>query len=361
MDFNEQLKQFSMKIEKLKGNLKTEEATKTSLVLPFFQLLGYDIFDPFEFVPEFVADVGTKKGEKVDYAIMQNNEPIMIIEVKSCDTELNTKHINQLFRYFSVTKAKFGVLTNGIVYRFYSDLEETNKMDDAPFLELNLLNIKESLIPELKRFKKETFDIKGILDSASELKYSAMIKKVLAEQLSEPSDQFIRAILSKGVYTGVKTQSVIDKFREIIKISFNEYINELINDKFKTVMDMSSESTATNSKSNINFNSDLNSKKDKNYEFSAEELQLLDYISTLFNVDDEVIYKKTDKYLAIQLGNNVRRWLCRVYLKQKEKVFLLHKFDGAEYECEYYFEEAWQLGQIKELIAGVAQLCIDSK
>ena len=195
MDFNEQLKQFSIRTMNLKDDLQTEEATKTSLVMPFFNLLGYDIFNPLEFVPEYVCDVGTKKGEKVDYAILQDNEPIIIVEVKPCNIELNNKHINQLYRYFSVTRARFGILTNGLTYRFYSDLDEPNKMDSAPFLEIDILNLKEKSIEELKRFKKDEFAIKEILDSASELKYRSMIKKVLAEQLNEPSDQFVRSIL----------------------------------------------------------------------------------------------------------------------------------------------------------------------
>lgn len=125
MDFSDQLKEFSIRILKLKDSISTEEATKTSIVLPFFSLLGYDIFNPLEFIPEYTADTGTKKGEKVDYAVMQNGDPIMIIEAKSINTDLNSKHINQLFRYFTVTKSRFGILTNGIVYRFFSDLEET--------------------------------------------------------------------------------------------------------------------------------------------------------------------------------------------------------------------------------------------
>jgi len=129
MEFSNQLTDFAERISKLKSNISTEEATKTSIVLPFFHLLGYDVFNPLEFVPEYTADTGTKKGEKVDYAIMQNNDPIIIIEVKPANTELNTKHLNQLFRYFTVTKARFGILTNGITYRFYSDLDESNKMD----------------------------------------------------------------------------------------------------------------------------------------------------------------------------------------------------------------------------------------
>ena len=125
MEFLEKLKNFSNRIEHLKGNIQTEEATKTSIILPFFQLLGYDVFNPLEFVPEYTADVGIKKGEKVDYAIMINNEPLILIEAKPINTELSVKHMSQLIRYFSVTKAKFGILTNGIIYQFYSDHDFT--------------------------------------------------------------------------------------------------------------------------------------------------------------------------------------------------------------------------------------------
>lgn len=348
MDFLEQIKQFSSRAESLRGNLKTEEATKTSLVMPFFNLLGYDIFNPLEFVPEYICDVGTKKGEKVDYAIMQNGEPTIIIEAKACDVDLNSKHINQLYRYFSVTKAKFGILTNGIVYKFYSDLEEPNKMDENPFLEVDILNLKDKTIEELKRFRKNNFAIKEILDSASELKYCSMIKKVLAEQLEEPSDQFVKAILSKGIYSGVKTQNVIDKFRAMVKFAFNEYINEIMNEKIKNALDSSSIKTPSQANEE---------KKEKVIEFTSEELELLDYLKNMIN-EKELVYKKTDRYISLQLGDNIRKWICRIYIKKNsEKTFILHKYDYEDYECEYYFEEAEQLEQIKDLILRVANYC----
>ena len=146
MDFIEKITQFSKRIERIKDNIYTEEATKTSIILPFFQLLGYDVFNPFEFVPEYIADAGTKKGEKVDYAILLDKEPLILIEAKSANTELVPKHMNQLLRYFTVTKAKFSILTNGIIYQFYSDLEEPNKMDTKPFLTFDLFNIKKDKV-----------------------------------------------------------------------------------------------------------------------------------------------------------------------------------------------------------------------
>ena len=129
MDFIDEIKQYSKRVSNLKDSLSTEEATKTSLIMPFFALLGYDVFNPEEFVPEYTADVGIKKGEKVDYAILSNGEPVMLIECKAVKEELK-KHDSQLFRYFGTSKAKFAILTNGIIYRFFTDLDEPNKMDE---------------------------------------------------------------------------------------------------------------------------------------------------------------------------------------------------------------------------------------
>lgn len=216
MDFIDQLKQFSTRIEKMKDNIQTEEATKTSMIMPFFQMLGYDVFNPLEFVPEYTADVGIKKGEKVDYSIMDENQnPLILIEAKWCGENLD-KHASQLFRYFSTTPAKFGILTNGIIYRFYTDLEEPNKMDERPFLEINLLDIKESIVPELKKFQKTTFDLDTIMTTASELKYNNQIKQLLSKQLISPDDDFITYIAT-NIYEGRKTQKIIDDFRDIVK------------------------------------------------------------------------------------------------------------------------------------------------
>ena len=167
-NFPEQVKTFAKRVQKLKDSILTEEATKTSVIMPFFQLLNYDVFNPEEFLPEFTADVGIKKGEKVDYAILKSGEPIILVEAKSIQEKL-TKHDSQLFRYFGTTKAKFAILTNGLTYRFYTDLEEQNKMDTVPFFEFNLLDIRDNQLSELYKFRKENFNIEDIITTASKL------------------------------------------------------------------------------------------------------------------------------------------------------------------------------------------------
>ena len=235
MDFIDNLRQFALQASKRIGQIRNEEATKTSLVMPFFQqVLGYDVFNPDEFVPEFTADVGIKKGEKVDYCIQIDGSPVILVEAKSCGESLE-KHDSQLFRYFVTTPAKFGILTNGIIYKFYTDLEERNKMDFTPFLELDILSLKDALVPELKRFCKSNFDATEIFNRASELKYSGEIKKYFTEQLGDPSDEFVRFMIS-CTFEGVKTATVVEKFRPIVKSSLNSLISEMMNDRITTAL-----------------------------------------------------------------------------------------------------------------------------
>lgn len=347
MEFINELKNFSERISHLRENITTEEATKTSTVLPFFQLLGYDVFNPLEFVPEYTADTGTKKGEKVDYAIMQNNEPIMIIEVKPINSDLNTKHLNQLFRYFTVTKARFGVLTNGIVYKFYSDLDEPNKMDMAPFLEINLLDIKEDSVNELSKFKKSNFDIKGILSSASELKYISLIKNAIAEQFKTPSDQFVKSLLTKDIYSGVKTQSVVDKFREIAVVAINEYINDLINEKIKNAISQQIPAKEPDILSDV-----------VEYDFLSEELETLDYVRNMLNLSqNDVVYKKTSRYAYMHIPGSSNKWICRVAIRSNNKLFTLHKFEKLNFETEYFYDEVELLEQLHDIVKKVYTEC----
>ena len=133
--------------------------------------------------PEFTADVGTKRGEKVDYAILQEGKPILLFECKQCGVDLDASHASQLYRYFSVTEARIAVLTNGLMYRFYTDLDNPNQMDSKPFLEINMLDVQAPLVDELKKLSKSTFDLDTMLTTASELKYTREIRLLMEEQL----------------------------------------------------------------------------------------------------------------------------------------------------------------------------------
>ncbi len=327
--FEEKIKSFIGRIDDLKENIKTEEATKTSLIMPFFTLLGYDVFNPTEFVPEFVADVGIKKGEKVDYAIILDDEPTILIEAKSV-TEALEKHDSQLFRYFGTSKAKFAILTNGIEYKFFTDLDEANKMDSSPFLIINLLNLRDSDIVELKKFTKEAFDKNNILNSASELKYCGMIKSYLKQEFANPSDDFVKLILSSDIYGGRLYQNVVDKFKPIVKKSFNQYISEIVNDKIKTALN----SDDTESESTEQPTDETNDDKQHNEIITtAEELQAFYIIKSILGDCvplDRITHKDTVSYFAVLLDNKVTRWICRLYFKENVKYLIIPEANGQE-------------------------------
>ena len=224
MDFIEKFTNLSTSIEKQKDLIQSEEATKNVCIMPFINLLGYNVSDLKEVVPEYTADVGIKQGEKVDYAIFKDDKVIMLIECKKFGTDLTD--VSQLYRYFSVLHARIAVLTDGVVYRFYTDLEELNKMDNKPFLEFDMLDVQQQWVDELKRFTKSAFNLEAILTAASDLKYTKEIKRIMIKQLEAPSEDFVRFFLS-SVYNGEETPSVVQQFTNIVRRVLNEFLQEV--------------------------------------------------------------------------------------------------------------------------------------
>ncbi len=219
MDFKDEIKKLGEKFVNKKDKVTTEEGTKTSFVLPFISILGYDSSDPSEVVPEFTADIGMKKGEKVDYAILSNEKPIIIIECKHLKEKLDV-HKTQLERYFHVTDAKFAILTNGQTYRFYTDLVAPNKMDIEPFLEINITDFKEIEVLELSKFQKNRFDVNEILAEINANKinqnYTHQLTEIIKNELNQPSDSFVNFFIRK-LSIGNVDAKVIEKFSPILK------------------------------------------------------------------------------------------------------------------------------------------------
>lgn len=332
MGFEENLRVFVEKVNEQKNSIATEEATKTSIIMPFFHLLGYDVFNATEFIPEYTADVGIKKGEKVDFAIVLNGELTLIIEAKSINEQLE-KHDSQLFRYFGTTPAKFAILTNGIIYRFYSDLDEQNKMDSTPFLEINILDISDNEIQELKKFCKDNFDLDMILDTASELKYLGLIKKALKEEFANPSDDFITFILGKDIYEGRKTQTVIEKYRPIVKKSVSQYINELVNDKIQSALKHDDEVPSTQSTSVLESEKELAVEEIPNIITTDDEIECFFIVKSILHDTTDlsrIYYKDTASYFSIILDGKVTKWICRIFLKENTKYIIIPNGDANE-------------------------------
>lgn len=229
MDFKDSIKQLSQKAAQFKDNLLTEEATKTTLILPFIMALGYDVFNPLEVVPEMDCALVNKKSDKIDYAIMIDNKPIMLIECKQANVNLEL-HTSQLQKYFAASNAKFGLLTNGIEYRFYTDLDKLNIMDEKHFLGVNILDLSDADIEQLKKFHKSYYNEGNILNSAQDLKYSTEIRNILSKEIASPTAEFVK-FFTRQVYAGKTTEKTIDFFTPIVKNCINDIINEIIQDR----------------------------------------------------------------------------------------------------------------------------------
>jgi hypothetical protein len=330
LEFFEQIRTVSEKVIKLKDSemiRNNEQATKSALIVPLLQTLGYDTSDPMEVYPEFGADTPDVRGEKVDYAILRDEKPIMLIECKSIGENLNKpQNISQLFRYFTVTHARFGMLTNGIIYKFFTDIEKDNIMDSKPFFEFNMLEHQETDIAELRKFSKSVFQPNDLRDNASDLKYTNEIKKIIAEQFAEPSPEFIKFFLGYGtpkpLYDGVKTQAVVNKFSDIVKRSLNQFLNEWIKDKFQSVIEDSNPSNFVNPPENIKIEPDPIESKTNGVETTQEELEAFYIVkSILSEVADlnKITYKDTASYFNILFDNMTTKCICRLWLNSQKK------------------------------------------
>lgn len=326
MDFIDQIQALSARIPKQLAHIQTEEATKSALVMPFIQILGYNIFDPSEVIPEFTADVGVKKREKVDYAIMKDDKPIMLFECKKIKSDLEKEHKSQLYRYFSVTDARVGVLTNGIVYKFFSDLDEPNRMDSKAFLEIDLLNIQKNQIAELKKLTKSTFDLDKFLSTASDLKYTKEIKRFLNDQLNQPSDKFVYH-LAKQVYSGTITKNVREQFTDLVKGAFHQFINEKINERLESAL-VSEETTKidpiTTSQQIEEQSSSQNGELDEESKIvtTGEELEGYYIVKAILrNIipPQRIFMRDTQGYFGVLLDDNNRKPICRMYFNSKNK------------------------------------------
>ncbi len=334
MDLIDQLFTLSSKIQKSRDFIQTEEATKNAFVLPFISALGYDVFNPMEVVPEFTADVGIKKGEKVDYAIFRDGKPIILFECKKCNSKLDASCASQLYRYFSVTEARIGILTDGITYQFYTDLEEPNKMDAKPYMEFDLLDIQETLIPELKKLMRSSFNLEQTLNAASELKYSKEIRRVLAEELNSPSEEFVRFFTSK-VYSGKFTQKVRDQFTDIVKRALHQFIADRINERIKT---------ALNSEAAANKAEEMKeqpagappappSEQEEKLTTTVEELEGYYIIKSILRdvIDPKrIAHRDTQSYFGILLDDTNRKPICRLHFNRAQKYLGLFDTNKSE-------------------------------
>lgn len=350
MDFKDSILQLSERIEKLKENITTEEATKNAFIMPLISALGYDVFNPLEVVPELDCDLVKKKGEKIDYAIMKDGGPILLIECKHWNQNLNL-HDTQLQKYFVASKARFGVLTNGVEYRFYTDLEKPNIMDEKPFLVIDMLDLSESEIEQLKKFHKSYYDESNILSTAQELKYTTELRNIISAEFVAPSSDFVR-YFARPIYGGPISQKIIDQFAPLVKKAIAGIINDTISDRLGLAIKTTQEAAAQNepmtesdapapvSESNSVPEGVVYISDDGNIITTQEEMDSFHIVKAILRevVDvKRIAHRDTQSYFGILLDDNNRRPICRMCFNAKPVKYIViceENNDGVKYPIE---------------------------
>jgi predicted type IV restriction endonuclease len=343
MEFEERVAALAEKVRNQRDAIQTEEAAKNAFVMPFISLiLGYDVFDPLEVVPEFTADVGVKKGEKVDYAIMRDGEVQILIECKQPSGPLKIEHASQLYRYFSVTNARIALLTNGQTYNFYTDLDAPNKMDGKPFLVLDLEDIDDALLPELRKLTKEAFDLDSIINAAEELKYLGQIKRAMAAQFKEPDDDWIRFFTTR-VYEGAFTQKVREQFRALVAKAAAQFVRDQVNERLKSALYASLPEPNTDESADVLDSEDValsDVDRDTEVETTLEEItgyQIVKAIACSEVKPQRIVGRDAKSYFAVILDNNNRKPIARLHFNGKARRYL-GTFDANKTETRHLID-----------------------
>jgi len=318
----EKLSALADRLDTVREQVLTEEAAKTALVLPFIKELGYDIFNPAEVIPEFIADVGIKKGEKVDYAICINGSPSILIECKGVGAKLDS-YSSQLFRYFSTTRARIAILTDGVEYRFFSDLAEPNKLDVSPFFVFSLDRLKKDDSNRVKQFSKNSFDIEKVLANAESLQIKTAIRAHFAEELKNPSERFIKYFASP-IHNGSVVQGVIDRYRPLLIAALDEHIGNAVNDRLQSALQSNAPAVENTESKAVETEEDH--QEPQEIVTTVEELNGFYIVKAILRnqvAPERIVSRDVQSYFGVLLDDNNRKPICRLLFNRSQKYLVV--------------------------------------
>lgn len=341
------LKELAIKLQQNREILRTEEAAKTAIILPFIRALGFDVFNPDEVVPEFIADTPGKKGEKVDYALRKDGQIAILMECKICSNDLNVKHAAQLFRYFTMTDARLAVLTNGVVFQFYTDIDAPNKMDQRPFFTFSLESLTDSDIRQLAKFAKQDFDIDRIVENAGALKYRSLIQHELRQEFESPSEELVK-LLAARVYEGRMTPGVKENFTQIVGQAMDAFVKDIVNQRLTKALSTNADEVDEEGPSE-------DSGGIETTELEVEGFRIVQAIAARLVDPKRVHMRDAKSYCAILLDDNNRRSVCRLHFNSPRNL-QIGLFDGKDETRHRIVEPADIYQYVTAIEAQIAKL-----
>ncbi len=328
MALSEEVYKLASRVAELRGIIETEEATKTAFIVPFIHnVLGYDATDPREVIPEFTADIGVKRGEKVDYAIKSGDDFRFIIECKKIGEPLSINHASQLLRYSNVTDTEFAILTNGEIYQFYAKLDKAGRMDEKPFMTLNLANVDERLFPHLEKCTKASFDADTITAAAEELKYLSEIKSIIASDFKAPSEEWVR-YLTRQVCSKRLTENILQQFTRVVQAATGQFLKDEVNRRLKTAQELETASEVPDSPVVEEPTDDIVTTDDELAAFS-----IIRAIGCRVVPVDDICLRDGKTYCAILYKDNNRKSIARLWFNQSQ--LRLGLFDENKVETKH--------------------------
>ena len=347
MALDDEIKALAERIPGLRPMLDDEAKTKQFLILPLIRALGYDDANPAEVVPEFVVDYDTSASWKIDYALMSNGEPLVVIECKRLSNQLEANEVNQLGRYFPNARragAQIAILTNGVIYKFFADKpNQQNIMDEKPFWTTNLELLRNNDLLQLRNFTKDNFNAANAVASASKFRHITEMKIALARQLTEPEDGFVEWMVRQTgqTYDRRVTSSRREEIRDLARTAFHEFVKDHVNDAVDDTL-LEIRERAAQGIAPITEEQDALLQADSGDDIgdsghaddkiitTEQELQAFDVVKGIAQevVQAERVFMRDYRnYSAIMLDDNRRKPLCRLRLDGRQMQIGL--FDGS--------------------------------
>lgn len=341
MSFKEDVADLAKRALSAQTIAQTEEATKNAVVMPFLRVLGFDVFDPAQVVPEFVADIGIKKGEKIDYAVKIGGKLEYLVEAKSISTNLRDAEYSQLFRYFNAADANIAILTNGLNFWFFTDLDASNKMDQSPFFKFDLLSYDDNDIKELEKFHKDHFSIENVQSAAASLKYLRGAMSYIEKQWASPDEDFTRFI-AKEFYDGKLTATVVDTLKPIIKRAFDDLFRQRAKQRIDVAFEGAEETLPTVDETKV--------------ETTPDELRgfmIVQAIAAEVTSVTRIVIRDAQSYCAVLFDDNNRKPIIRLHFNGKSKFVTI--FNATKEGVRHDIERVEDLFSLREPIRAVIQ------
>lgn len=354
-DFITRLKSHIEHVKKVGSHCTTEETTKQALILPLLDILGFNPYDPTKVLAEFAADFpGVKATERVDYALYCNGQPVMFIEAKPYIADL-TNHAPQLSRYFnSSLGVTIGAITNGREWRFFTDLINTNVMDEKPFLVIDFTKAKPEDLTQLAEFKHDNFHAEKLRYFAEENQYIQQFKSVIKRSINDVDIDFVRYVAQQANIQRQLNTKFLENIQPFVKQAVQQAISDTVVKGLSSPTIITAQPVEHKIKEEIQEAPVAVEEPDyivhpdnEKIITTKEEQELLRIVTELFP-EIELDGRDTESYYSVLFQNKTNRWLFRFDVNRKRPTiqFIVPIDDARRTEIERAGLEVQNNGQV---------------